>query len=303
MPNEKYLKQAELLLRVLPHIAGEDVFAIKGGTAINFFWRDFPRLSIDIDLTYLPIKERELSLIDISDRLAAIELRLQRIFAGIKSEQKRIRGKITGLILNLNDAIVKIEVNTVIRGCVFPIVFKNLCRKAEEKFELTTSVNTLSIEDLYGGKICAALDRQHPRDLFDVKLLMENEGITIGIVKAFVFYLVSHDRPMAEVLNPGLQDISQLFENEFAGMTAEDVKLENLISVRSKLITNIKESLSDEQKNFILSFKNKKPEWKLSGIDGIENYPSVKWKLMNLAKMGEKKHRIAYDKLKEYLKG
>lgn len=303
MPNEKYLKQAELLLRVLPHIAREEVFAIKGGTAINFFWRNLPRISVDIDLTYLQIKDRELSLIDISDRLAAIELRLQRIFAGIKSEQKRISDKITGLILNLNNAIVKIEVNTVIRGCVFPIVFKNLCIKAEEKFELTISVNTLSIEDLYGGKICAALDRQHPRDLFDVKLLMENEGTTIGIVKAFVFYLVSHDRPMVEVLNPGLQDISQLFENEFAGMTSDNVKLEELISVRSKLITNIKESLSDAQKNFILSFKNKKPEWKLSGIDGIENYPSVKWKLMNLAKMEVKKHRIAYDKLKEYLIG
>jgi predicted nucleotidyltransferase component of viral defense system len=303
MPNEKYLKQAELLLRVLPHIAREEVFAIKGGTAINFFWRNLPRISVDIDLTYLQINDRELSLIDVSDRLAAIELRLQRIFAGIKSEQKRISDKITGLILNLNNAIVKIEVNTVIRGCVFPIVFKNLCIKAEEKFELTTSVNTLSIEDLYGGKICAALDRQHPRDLFDVKLLMENEGTTIGIVKAFVFYLVSHDRPMVEVLNPGLQDISQLFENEFAGMTSDNVKLEELISVRSKLITNIKESLSDAQKNFILSFKNKKPEWKLSGIDGIENYPSVKWKLMNLAKMEVKKHRIAYDKLKEYLIG
>ena len=162
MQNEKYLKQAELLLRVLPHIAREEVFVLKGGTAINFFWRNFPRVSIDIDLTYLPIKERELSLIDISDRLAAIELRLNRIITGIKSEQKRISGKITGLILNRNDAIVKIEVNTVIRGCVFPIVFKRLCGKAEAKFELTTSVNTLSIEDLYGGKICAALDRQHP---------------------------------------------------------------------------------------------------------------------------------------------
>ena len=105
------------------------------------------------------------------------------------------------------------------------------------------------------------------------------------------------------MLNPGLQDISQLFENEFAGMTSNMVKLEDLISVRSKLITDIKELLSDEQRNFILSFKNKKPEWKLSGIDGIENYPSVKWKLMNLAKMDEKKHRIAYDKLKEYLIG
>jgi predicted nucleotidyltransferase component of viral defense system len=303
MQNERYLKQAELLLKVLPHIAREEVFALKGGTAINFFWRDFPRLSVDIDLTYLPIKERELSLVEISDSLTSIQLRLERIFPDIKITQKLKDKKIYGLILNLDGATVKVEPNTTIRGAVFPIVNKKLCTKAEEKFELSTAVNTLSLEDLYGGKICAALDRQRPRDLFDVKLLMKNEGVTAGIVKAFVFYLISHDRPMVELLNPGLQDISQLFENEFAGMSSEDVKLEDLISVRSDLISKIKTSLTDEQKKFLLSFKNKKPEWKLSGIDGIENYPSVKWKLMNLERMEEKKHAATYEKLKEYLEG
>lgn len=301
MQNERYLKQAELLLRVLPHIAREEVFALKGGTAINFFWRDFPRLSVDIDLTYLPIQERELSLVNISDRLASIEIRLKRIFTDIKITQKLNDRKIYGLILNLDGATVKVEPNTTIRGTVFPIVNKRLCTKVEEKFELSTAVNTLSFEDLYGGKICAALDRQHPRDLFDIKLLMENEGITVGIVKAFVFYLISHDRPIVEVLKPGLQDITKLFEIEFAGMSSEDIKLEDLISVRSDLISKIKTSLTDEQKNFILSFKNKKPEWKLSGIDGIENYPSVKWKLTNLEKMETNKHKFAYDKLKEYV--
>lgn len=301
MQNERYLKQAELLLKVLPHIAREEVFALKGGTAINFFWRDFPRLSVDIDLTYLPIKKRELSLMDISDRLASIQVRLERIYAKIRVTQKLSASKIIGLILNLDGATVKLEPNTIIRGAVFTVVNKKLCNKAVEKFELSTSVNTLSLEDLYGGKICAAIDRQHPRDLFDVKLLMENEGITVGIVKAFVFYLISHDRPMVEVLNPGLQDISQLFENEFAGMSSEDVKLEDLISVRSDLISKIKSSLTDEQKKFLLSFKNKKPEWQLSGIEGIEKYPSVQWKLMNLEKMNEKKHAAAYEKLKEYL--
>lgn len=301
MQNERYLKQAELLLRVLPHIAREEVFALKGGTAINFFWRDFPRLSVDIDLTYLPIQERELSLVEISDSLASIQVRLERIFPQIKITQKLNDKKIYGLILNLDGATVKVEPNTTIRGTVFPVVSKKLCTKAEEKFELSIAVNTLSLEDLYGGKICAALDRQHPRDLFDVKLLTESEGITVGIVKAFVFYLISHDRPIVELLNPGLKDMSQSFENEFAGMTTDEVKLEELISVRGDLISKIKTSLSDEQKKFILSFKNKRPEWKLSGIDGIENYPSVKWKLMNLEKMEEKKHAAAYEKLKEYL--
>jgi predicted nucleotidyltransferase component of viral defense system len=300
MQNERYLKQAELLLRVLPNIAHKDVFALKGGTAINFFWRDFPRLSVDIDLTYLPVQDRELSLMEINDRLVAIESRLQRIFDGIKSERRLIDKKISGLIINWKDSIVKIEVNTVIRGAVFPIVNKKLCSKAQEKFELTTTTTTLSFEDLYGGKICAALDRQHPRDLYDVKLLIENEGITQGIVKAFVFYLVSHDRPMVEVLNPSLQDISQVYANEFRGMTSDEVSLEELVAVRNDLIQKMKNSLTEEQKKFILSFKNKKPEWELSGIEGIEKYPSVRWKLINLDMMKTDKHKQAFEKLKRY---
>jgi len=215
MLNKNYLKQAELLLRVLPHLNYEKAFALKGGTALNFFWRDFPRLSVDIDLCYTKIQDRELTLFEINDAFAIIEEKLQRVFDGIKIQQKKIEGKIIGLILDWNNAIVKIEANTIIRGTIFPVVNKKLCSKAENTFELTTSVDTVSFEDLYGGKICAALDRQHPRDLFDVKSLLENEGITPGIIKAFVFYLISHDRPMIEILNPGLQDISQTFINEF----------------------------------------------------------------------------------------
>lgn len=301
MLNKIYLKQAEFLLRVLPHINYKEAFALKGGTALNFFWRDFPRLSVDIDLCYTKIQDRELSLSEINDAFTTIAEKLQRAFGGIKIQQKKIEGKIIGLILDWNNSIVKIEANTIIRGTIFPIVNKKLCSKAEKTFELTTSVNTVSFEDIYGGKICAALDRQHPRDLFDVKLLLENEGITPGIIKAFLFYLISHDRPIIEILNPGLQDISQIFINEFNGMTSNEIKLDELVDVRKNLIQIVKASLTEEQKKFILSFKNRTPEWELSGIDGIENYPSVRWKLINLERMSNEKHTEAYKKLKDYL--
>ena len=62
---ERYLNQTRLLLRVLSDIAAEEVFALKGGTAINLFYRDMPRLSVDIDLVYLPVRERDASLRDI----------------------------------------------------------------------------------------------------------------------------------------------------------------------------------------------------------------------------------------------
>ena len=301
MLNSIYLKQAELLLRLLPLILREEVFALKGGTAINFFWRDFPRLSVDIDLAYVKVKDRDLSLMDISDRLAAIEARAQRIFPGLQITQQRKNGMISGLIINNNEAVVKVVVNTVIRGTVFPVVRKQLCAKAEKQFELTLSANTLSLEDLYGGKICAALERQHPRDLFDVKLLLENEGITEKVRKSFIIYLISHSRPIVEVLNPGSQDIKQLFENEFSCMPMIDVKLDELLDVRSKLIKDIKSSLKEKEVQFLLSFKKKKPKWDLLGLDNVEELPSVGWKLINLERMSIEKHAEAYRKPKEYL--
>jgi len=303
MPNNTYLKQAELVLRILPYIAREEVFALKGGTAINFFWRDYPRLSVDIDLTYLKIHERALSLLDISDCLASIEMRIARIFPGIKVTQQLNKedSKIKGLIIKDEDATVKIEVNPVIRGAVFPVVNKKLCPKAEATFELTLSVNTLSFEDLYGGKICAALDRQHPRDLFDIKLLFDNEGLTEGIRKAFLVYLISHDRPMVEILDPNLLDIRQIFENEFTGMTAIEIELKELIDIRNKLIKLIKASLTEKEIEFLLSFKNKTPRWDLLGLTGIEKFPAPQWKLINLSKMNPEKHKLAFQKLEKYL--
>lgn len=59
MARETYEAQVALLVRILPHVAKEDVFALKGGTAINLFYRDLPRLSVDIDLTYLSDLYRE----------------------------------------------------------------------------------------------------------------------------------------------------------------------------------------------------------------------------------------------------
>ncbi|MCL5028277.1 MAG: nucleotidyl transferase AbiEii/AbiGii toxin family protein [Bacteroidetes bacterium] len=303
MPNNIYYKQAELLLRVLPVIMRVDAFALKGGTAINFFWRKYPRLSVDIDLTYIKVKPRDESLSEISDALKSIESDLKKIFRGIEIVLRLNKEKnlANGLTIKYDEATIKVEVNTVIRGTVYPVVEKKLCNKAEQEFELSVTARTLSLEDLYGGKICAALDRQHPRDLFDIKLLLESEGLTDKIRKAFIVYLISHDRPMVELLNPNLKDITQIFENEFRGMTMEPVELHELISARKTLIEAIKSSLTKDEINFLLSFKSKNPDWSLLGLDQIEKLPAVQWKLLNLNRMKPKMHEQAYKKLEEYL--
>lgn len=119
MARDAYGAQVALLMRLLPFIAAEPVFALKGGTAINLFHRDMPRLSVDIDLTYLPVKDRAESLREITETLDRImkaanagipRLRAQRIEGG-GGGATRIRARLDG-------AEVKIEISPVMRGVV-----------------------------------------------------------------------------------------------------------------------------------------------------------------------------------------
>jgi len=82
MKDTVFFKQAELLLRILPLIYKEDVFALKGGTAINFFVRDLPRISVDIDLTYLPVNDRDFALNEIRSILLRISEGIKRSIPG-----------------------------------------------------------------------------------------------------------------------------------------------------------------------------------------------------------------------------
>ena len=128
------------------------------------------RLSVDIDLTYLPVNDRDFALNEIRSILLLISEEIKRRIPGTGVIPKRIHGTevIRGLIVDREGVTVKIEPNLVLRGSVYPPEIKSLTKKAQDLFELSLQSRTLSSYDLYAGKICAALDRQHPRDLFDV---------------------------------------------------------------------------------------------------------------------------------------
>lgn len=303
MKDTLYYGQAELVLDVLPFIDREEVFALKGGTALNYFVRDLPRLSVDVDLTYLPLTDREHALVDISAKLVRISETIKRAFSVITTTSTFSSGShyVKSLIVKRKDATIKIEPNLVIRGSVYPSETLSLCQKAEELFERAIDIRSVSLADLYGGKICAALDRQHPRDLFDIKLLLENEGLTNKIRKAFIVYLISHARPIVEILNPNLKNLTSSFDLEFKGMTTQSVTLDELTSVRANLIKLLRQSLTLREREFIVSVKNKNPNWELLGIDHIEDLPAVKWKLLNINRMDLKKHKQALQRLRDYL--
>jgi predicted nucleotidyltransferase component of viral defense system len=195
MPSsEEYRRQVMLLVRAIPLVAEETCFALKGGTAINFFIRDLPRLSVDIDLTYLEVEDRATSLAHID---AAMRRTAQRIRDGIRGtravEAANSENIITKLFVEQDGVRIKIEVTPVLRGCVYDPQWKSVSPAVENQFGFA-EIRVVSFADLYAGKLVAALDRQHPRDLFDVRDLLANERIGEETRKAFIVYILSHNR-------------------------------------------------------------------------------------------------------------
>ena len=301
MFNPVYIRQAQLLVRCLPEIGRQSVFALKGGTAINLFVRPMPRLSVDIDLTYLPLHARAEALIGITNSLEAIAREVQRRISGANVQISRAHGQITKLVIALADVQIKVEPNQVLRGSVYPSEVRNISAEAEALLEQAVSVPTLSLADLYGGKMCAALDRQHPRDLFDLHLLLENEGLTPKIRRAFVVYLASHDRPMNELLDPQFKDMADAYANQFAGMSRNPVPLELLLATRTRLVALIRHDLDADEKRFLLSMKQGEPDWAALGLAHLKELPALQWKLQNIQRMDKQKRARSFAKLRRLL--
>lgn len=298
-----YYRQVQLLVRILPLLDSEKCFALKGGTAINLFYRELPRLSVDIDLLYLPGEGREEALVNIRTALSRLSELIKRTIPGIHIQNTHEQGNALRFIVQLEDLRVKVELSPVIRGTVFPQVRMEVSEPVEREFGYA-EIQVASLPDLYAGKIAAALDRQHPRDLFDVKFLLENEGFTENLRKTLLVFLISHQRPMSELLAPHYKDIREVYEAEFAQMAEVDIPVEDLEATREQLIEIIHTEMTADERKFLLSFKERNPQWKLLGLPNIEevaSLPSVQWKLLNLSKMDKAKHRQAVEKLKDVL--
>jgi len=293
-----YRKQVALLLSVLPEVAKEKCFALHGGTAINLFVRNMPRLSVDIDLTYLPIEDRATSLANIAQALERIKANIVKVVPNSRVLHKEDIGK---LQISANGIDIKLEVNFVNRGTISDPREMPLCAKAQESFEVFCAVPVVSSGQLFGGKIIAALARQHPRDLFDVKYLLETEGFTQEIKEGFIYCLLCSDRPINEVITPNFQDQRAAMKNQFAGMTDETFDYEEFERVRENLVQTIHANLTEVDKTFLLSVKNATPDW---SIYNFERFPAINWKLQNLLKIKERnpeKHREQYEMLKRKL--
>ncbi len=283
--NQTYLDTARVLTQVAPFVFADDTFALKGGTAINLFVRDMPRLSVDLDLVF-------------PDHLTPRATALETIAAALRQSADRLKARgfqtrttsatdagETKLFVRRGPVEVKIEVNFVMRGTVFPVRRASLTPTARETLLADLEIPVVSLEDMYGGKLVAAMDRQHPRDLFDVLQLYANEGVTAGIRRAFVVYLASHNRPVHEGLFPSLKDLQLDYDHNFLGMTAEPLGLDELVAVRARLMNDLQHGLDPEERKFLLSLVAAEPDWTLLGLPHLEHLPAIRWKLQNLEKL------------------
>lgn len=298
MAKVAYKKQVQLLLSVLPEIAKEHSLALHGGTAINLFLRDMPRLSVDIDLTYIPFDDRPTSLKNISEALEKCKGRIKKILPVATIQQKHDEAK---LIVTNQGVTIKIEVNTVNRGILSEPIKLTLCQKAQKEFEAFCSMPVVPMGQLFGGKIVAAFDRQHPRDLFDVKYLLQKEGFNEEIKTGFLLLLICSERPIHEVLFPHFLDQRSAMENQFSGMSNEEFTYEGYEKARAEMVNVVHKKLSKTDKDFLLSVKSLKPDW---SYYTFENFPAVNWKLQNLQKLKDsnpEKYQEMYENLEKIL--
>lgn len=285
MMNPAYINAVRLLLEVAPDVFRESVFALKGGTAINLFLHDMPRLSVDLDLVYIDhLPGREQALQHIGTALAAasrtLESRGMRCERGLSAEE-------TKLFIERDRVRVKVEVNHVFRGTVLPVTSAPLSESGQNTFFTDIELPVLHTDELYGSKLVAAMDRQHPRDLFDVMGLYARDGLTPGIVECFVCYLAGHNRPIHEVLFANQIDIAQTYVNEFAGMTREPLSLDELLEIRSTLFAELPSALTDNQCEFLLSLVRCDPDWSLMSCPHLRDMPAIRWKIANLQRLRE----------------
>jgi len=277
-----YSQKVELLLRLIPIVMEEGVFAVHGGTAINLFLKDLPRYSVDIDLTYIPLSGRQESLDDINLHLKSISDKAKRQIKGLHVVPNFSTCK---LLCEYQGKQVKIEVNQTKRGIIGgEVLTVPLSDKAQDEFSLYCEAKIVPLTLLYGGKIAAALSRQHPRDLFDVKYM---EYPINKCREGIIFCLLGSDRPIHESFAPRLIDQHEAMENQFTGMTNIPFSYEDFEETRSGLIEDVKSIMTEEDKRFLISFESGNPEWEGYEFEYFKEYPSVQWKLLNLKKLAK----------------
>lgn len=301
--DKRYLDRVSLLVQILPLLDTEARFALKGGTAINLFEHDMPRLSVDVDLTWLPVG-------DFAEDRRAITAAFEALATALRAPPLRLHvapsvppgaDGVTRLIASRPGARVQIETTPVMRGTVHPVRRMDLRPAVERKFG-SAQVQVLHFADLYAGKLAAALSRQHPRDWFDVGLLLDSGRFDDTLWRTFLVYLAVSSKPAAEMLAPGEPvDFTEVFDRQFRGMSAEPVSVEALLQSRARMLELIPQLMDASARDFLLSLEREAPDFALIGLPQASELPGVRRKLQNMARRSDTKRDTDYRQLADTL--
>ena len=296
MNRQIYRSQVALLLHIIPCVYKIEDFAVHGGTAINLFYSNMPRYSVDIDLTYVPIKDRETSLATINAHLLQLKKDIERVVPGIKVTHKP---EVLKLLCIHQGATVKVEVNNIKRGIIEDCITQPLCEVAQRDFATMCKIRSVGYSQLYGGKIAAALSRQHPRDMFDFAQMKDRSFDAIR--NGLLFNLASSDKPIVESLFPNPIDQNEALERQFAGMSEIPYSYRDYEQTRNELQQFVLQGLSNNDKAFLLSIELGNPNWKLCSGGDWSHYPSIQWKQQNIHKL-QKQNPTKYEQMIANLK-
>ncbi|MFN7096733.1 MAG: nucleotidyl transferase AbiEii/AbiGii toxin family protein [Gammaproteobacteria bacterium] len=305
--HEQYLSQVKLLLTVIPLLNQVPEFALKGGTAINLYLKNMPRLSVDIDLTYLSLLSRQESIEGINNGLKKLKKEINRIYPSLSAQliSQDNQYSANKIIVTDRSANIKIEPNFTLRGSVFPPTHDIiLCDYASDLFQMSHAITTLSPADIYAGKFCAALSRQHPRDLFDVIDIISQKTLPTDWLDAFVVYLASANKPFDEILAPKLKSEAEqkiVFEKQLLGMLKEPIQFDTIKALPKQLANLLIANINENQKQFLLSFAAGEPEWHHLPFSHLSSLPALQWKVLNIRKMTSEKRKLAWKKLEQII--
>lgn len=300
--DNRYAERVKLLVEILPTLAEEKRFALKGGTAINLFEQDLPRLSVDIDLTWLPVG-------DFASDAREISAALEKIGETLRSGPMRLQVQTSGtqatgvhrLIASRNRSRVQIETTPVIRGTVHPVRTMRVRPGVEQTFGFA-EMQVLDFADLYAGKLCAALSRQHPRDLFDLQPLLDEGRLDERLWRTFLVYLTCSSKPVAEMLAPQEpRDFDAIFTAHFQGMTEAPVTATSLLDVRTRLLKYVSELLDAPSRAYLESVEREAPDFTLIGLPHAAVLPGVRRKLSNLGQRSAAKRTADFEQLTAFL--
>lgn len=301
--DRRYTARVQLLVDILPVLAQEPRFALKGGTAINLFEHDLPRLSVDIDLAWLPVQDYaidvrqiEVALGQLADTLRTRPWRLQ--VQSSTGDGTRVG---TRLVVTRGAAREQIETTPVMRGTVHPVREMVVRPTVEEAFGFA-SVQVLDFADLYAGKLAAALSRQHPRDLFDVGLLLQDDRADATLWRTFLVYLTCSPKPAWEMLAPRVPpDFEATFHAHLSGMTSAPVTVQQLLQSRTRLLERVVHWLDEPSSAFLRSVESEQADFSLIGLPHAFDLPGVRRKLHNLTQRSDTKRRADREALEQTL--